>query len=512
MTLKYLDKLLREMAANWQSLRDDQDPKLDPQIRARFQGAWDEHRRIYGCTLLDELPYRLRTALRDQPNLQGIDYNLLIVDEYQDLNACDLDVLRFVAERGCSLIAVGDDDQSIYSFRKAAPDGIRDFPDHYPDSDDYPLSVTQRCGSRIIEWATHVIEGDTDRPRRHRLTVVRGSPGGEAALLSFDNHAHEAWGVASLVERLVNREHIEPAEILVLLRTDDKGRFSNPIKEHLRQVRIPCFDPEIIEKILADLCNRFLLEVCRLLVHDSDSISWAALLHLTRGVGDTFFEYVYARAKQDRARFGSVLLTLHRNGFPDGPRASTTVAGDLINRLLPWLEEHTPPDDVPGGRWGQWIIDTLGQGDDIVPAPTPDLVKLLTELDEHAEVDQEFDRYLSQISPLGRDLALAQKEGVRIMRMAGAKGLTVRATIVAAVEEGLVPRPDQDLAEERRLLYVAMTTAREFLYCTWARLRYGPTARAGQAQVNRMRRHSAFLDGGPTESQDGREYITTRWP
>lgn len=403
-------------------------------------------------------------------------------------------------------------DQSIYSFRKAAPDGIRNFADRYPESEDYPLSVTQRCGRRIIEWATHVIEGDPGRPNRPRLKVARGSPDGEAALLAFDNDAHEARGIAALIDRLVNREHVEPAEILVLLRTDYNGQFSRPIKEHLKRNGIPFFDPDVIETVLADRSNRFLLEVCRLLVHPGDSISWAALLLLTPRIGTAFFDYVYARARRDGARFGAALLALNNEGFPDGPRGSTTAARDLITRMLPWLNEHEPPDNVPDGRWGRWITDSFGQGDDTVPAPTPDLVHLLSQLDEHAEEDEELDRYLSQIGPLGRDLAVAQREGVRIMSMAGSKGLTVRATIVAAVEDGLIPRPDQDLAEERRLLYVAMTRAREFLFCTWAGVRRGPTARAGEAQVNRFRRHSPFLDGGPIESQAGRRYIDTRWP
>jgi ATP-dependent exoDNAse (exonuclease V) beta subunit len=71
-----------------------------------------------------------------------------------------------------------------------------------------------------------------------------------------------------------------------------------------------------------------------------------------------------------------------------------------------------------------------------------------------------------------------ESPGVRIMTMIGSKGLTVRATIIAGLEDGIVPRPDADLAEERRLLYVAMTRAKEFLLCTWAGQRRGPTERA----------------------------------
>lgn len=174
--LRMLNRLVREMASAWESLVPEEDPGIDAETRARFLGAWDEHRRIYGYTLLAELPYALRQALIDHPDLDGVDFDLLVVDEYQDLNACDLDLLHRIADRGCSLIGAGDDDQSIYSFRRAAPEGIRRFPQDYDPSDDYPLSVSQRCGSRIIEWATFVIEGDPDRPRKPRLSAAPGSP------------------------------------------------------------------------------------------------------------------------------------------------------------------------------------------------------------------------------------------------------------------------------------------------------------------------------------------------
>lgn len=96
------------------------------------------------------------------------------------------------------------------------------------------------------------------------------------------------------------------------------------------------------------------------------------------------------------------------------------------------------------------------------------------------------------------------------MTMIGSKGLTVRATIMAGVDDGIVPRPDADLNEERRLLYVAMTRAKEFLFGTWAGQRSGPTARAGGQNARDWRQHSHFFDGGPVRSQDGRTYLRRR--
>lgn len=82
-----LDNLIREMAANWESLQPQVHPRVNAGERARFLGAWNEHRRILGYVLPAELPYWLRHALNNHPDLEGRNYDLLIVDEYQDLNA-----------------------------------------------------------------------------------------------------------------------------------------------------------------------------------------------------------------------------------------------------------------------------------------------------------------------------------------------------------------------------------------------------------------------------------------
>jgi DNA helicase-2/ATP-dependent DNA helicase PcrA len=503
-----LDRLVREMSANWESLRPTQDPDVSPAERARFLGAWNEHRRIYGYTLLQELPYALRKALRDHPDLEGVDYNLLVVDEYQDLNACDLEVIKLIGERGCSVIGAGDDDQSIYSFRKAAPEGIRRFPDDYPGAADYRLSITQRCGSRIIEWASHVIEGDPDRPFRPRLTPAPGGPPGEVALLAFAGHVAEARGVARLIKKLGDVEGIPPAEILVLLRSDFRGVFSDLIKRELDRLSIPYSDADIIDRILAEANNRRMLEIFRMLVHREDPLAWASLLTLTPGIGDSFFDYIYRRARDSHSQFGTTLLAAYDDGFPGAPTASANRARTLIEAMLGWLDEHGLPEDRDVGL-GQWMIEAAGG--DVLPAPNDELRELLVALDGLVEPDVSLGRYLGQIAPLGRDRAANESAGARIMTMAGAKGLTVRATIIAAVEEGLIPRPSVDLHEERRLLYVAMTRAREFVYGTWARRRTGPSARAGLPRVLERRSHSSFLNSGPVESQDGDAYVRERW-
>ena len=255
----HLGHLVKEMAANWEALGPRTDPKVDSAERSRFLGAWNEHRDIYGYTLLAELPFALMEALQHHPDLRGVAYDLIFVDEYQDLNACDLKLLHLLGDRGAFIIGAGDDDQSIYAFRRAAPEGIRDFLSDYPGALDYSLSVTQRCGGKIIDWANYVIHGDLGRPTgRAALTSADGSPDGEVALLSFAGQVSEARGIAKLVQSLVARD-VKASEILILLHGDFNGTFSGPIKRELEALDIPWTDPDATVRLLAEPDNRRLL-------------------------------------------------------------------------------------------------------------------------------------------------------------------------------------------------------------------------------------------------------------
>ncbi|MEW6217413.1 MAG: ATP-dependent helicase [Candidatus Bipolaricaulota bacterium] len=402
------------------------------------------------------------------------------------------------------MIGTGDDDQSIYSWRKADPAGIRRFGSDYPGFDDYTLSVTLRCGKRIVEWANFVIQADPGRPAdRACLDPLPGSPDGEVALLRFAGHVAEAKGVARLAAALV-ADGVAERDILILTRTDHNGTFSAPIKEALAEAGVACSDPGYVVEMLAELPNRELLEVLRLLVNPDDSVAWRATLHLLPRVGDTFCDYIYERAAAGGETFAARLRGLCDAGFPDGPSSSNQVT-TRMTALLDWIGQTPIPDVRPDTGWGTWLLD-LTDNADILPPPSQSFRELLVQLDSLTADEDSLSRFLALIEPLGKDLAQSISNGVRIMTMGGSKGLTAEAVIIAGCEDGVVPRPGSDLSEERRILYVGMTRARRHLLCTWAGRRKGPTARAGGATLER-RRFCDFFSGGPVASEDGDRYI-----
>ena len=328
-----LEKLVQEMAAAWQSLEPEHDPGVDEALRSRFLGAWNEHRHIYGYTLLHELPHALRQALIEHEELEGLRYDLLVVDEYQDLNACDLDVLHRIADRGCSLVAAGDDDQSIYSFRKAAPSRDSSLsPRSTRHLGDYALSISQRCGRRIVEWSRFVIEGDPDRPERPQLCAAAGSPDGEVALLAFADQDAEAQGVASLGPedslKSTGSTHGTCWCCSGATTTGASATSSMMLWTTLGS-HTPTLKPSLGCWQSRTTGDSWLSAGCWPIVQDS--LAWATLLDLTSGIGDAFFGYIYQRAQACSVQFGQALLDAHAAGFPDAPRAPARLASGLIS-------------------------------------------------------------------------------------------------------------------------------------------------------------------------------------
>ena len=100
---------------------------VSPELRAAFRAAWGRQRIVFGYSLFAEMTYSARDLLVDHPspNLAGLEF--LVVDEYQDLNSADIAMIEALAGHDISVLAAGDDDQSIYGFRHAAPQGIQNF-------------------------------------------------------------------------------------------------------------------------------------------------------------------------------------------------------------------------------------------------------------------------------------------------------------------------------------------------------------------------------------------------
>lgn len=235
------DGAMDRLADDWDTLAADGDGWEAGHADPAFLTAWRRHREVYGYTLRSELVYQLLSELRSNPDFSpAAQLEAVLVDEYQDLNRCDLDAIRFIVDRSSAdILGAGDDDQSIYSFRHAHPLGIRSFTTTY--GCDAPLLVEcMRCGAAVVDLANWLIAQELDRVPK---TLVSVTPWDATVhLVRFPNEGAEAAGVARLVEREI-RNGVLPESVLVLTKTDTGGRVSEAVKSALGALEIPSYLP-----------------------------------------------------------------------------------------------------------------------------------------------------------------------------------------------------------------------------------------------------------------------------
>lgn len=495
--------LLNRLSADWERLAADQAGYRFPD--PKFYGAWQEHRQVFGYTLRAELVYQLKHALEEGAVQIQKPPRHVLVDEYQDLNSCDLAVIRELTELGSELYVAGDDDQSIYGFRYADPDGIRQFPTHYAPTVALSLEQCQRCSSRILELARHVAAQDPRRVPKTVTPATEASPG-EVHILSFQNQRKEAEGVARICRWLVNTEALAPEDILILLRSDRHSAFSAPLRAALEQqdLRVgTVLDP------LEPLNNgegRLFLSILRLTVNPEDHLAWRTLVQLRKnGIGDTALRELYELARTRGTGFaGAVTAAVQDEAL--SPRFTRALADEAqeIRRLMAEAREK-----LQSGRLGDAIQEFAATH--IGDTTTRDSITALFGRVMDVVLPENLEELLRALNvSLGNDEQERQSGAINIMSMHQAKGLTADAVVIVAAEDEYIPGRAAGAAidDERRLLYVSLTRARRYLYVTHCRQRTGQQAHTGRNPGTHQRRLTRFLSGGPVQSQDGSDFIS----
>jgi DNA helicase-2/ATP-dependent DNA helicase PcrA len=509
-----VSKLMAEMAAGWESM----DPagslqgSDDPALRNAFRAAWQRQRTVFGYTLFAEMTFEAAEMLQDLDRPSLGDLKFLIIDEYQDLNRADIAMIEALALHDVSVLAVGDDDQSIYGFRHAAPQGIREFAvsGSFPGAISYSLSESRRLGGNILAAATELIESSPTRQPKQSLHPASSNPPGEIGYLRFANNQAEVAGVVRLIKSLIGRG-VTPDQILVLFRGDHNGAWSRPLREALERDAIPVSDVEGALSPLQTNEARRLLALARLMGSDDD-LSWWTLLKLTNGVSDQFCETAADEAADHDIRFAQYLTGIIEPTSMVGLASTTTRSRNAAKALVSDVHDLrgravdlAGPDVDAGETWSDWLT-AFAQLAGVEIAP--DLAELLTLAAEREPVEEGLDHFLGSLDRIAGDIAL-EEPAVSLMTMSKSKGLTREATFVVGVEEGVIPRGDStiDVEEERRLLYVAMTRARRHLFLTMVQRRVGPTARSGKGASGERRVRSPFFRGARLKPEDGAAYI-----
>jgi DNA helicase-2/ATP-dependent DNA helicase PcrA len=510
-----------ELSGDWQSLavEDHQYRPADP----RFIGAWQEHRAIYGYTLRSELVWQLKHALEENPDAfdLGGPTSHLLVDEYQDLNKCDLAIVQALSARGAEVFCVGDDDQSIYGFRGAHPAGIRGFLDDYKGAAPLELEICWRCDRAIIRVATHVANLDPRRLEKP-MQPCDGAGEGEVHLLRFPEQVAEARSIASICRHLIDGEGYSPEDILVLLRSDHRGRYSSALQPALNGVGLEVKVRADRGTPLDEPDGRHLLSVMRLALNAHDDLPWRTLFQLVgrrNSIGAKTILALHDLATEAGLRFCDALRRVDedprlvgRGGLVQREVAAVCALTAQLSHLNAQVAAG-PLDVSQRQALRRQLLDGLSRfAERLIESPEARHTALayVERVAEGAEVATYEDLLAALTSPedtLDQELDAGK---VNILTMHRAKGLTAKAVIIVGAEEQLLPgdAAGNALADERRLLYVALTRAKHYLYVTFCNRRTGAQAWSGSDAGNPRRTLTPFLRGAmPVES--GGAYVSS---
>jgi len=301
-----VQKLINQLSTDWETLRIDEIGWEQQFPNPAFLGSWRSHKDQYGETLRAELVYQLKKQLNQSRDFQlDKKYRYILIDEYQDLNACDLAIVNELAKRGAELFVAGDDDQSIYGFRFATPAGIRNFEQIYQNSKKLALEICFRCDKNILHSAEFVASLDPARLPKPTRSKDKAEDG-EVLIIGFKDQNHEAEIIAKKIKNLIEAG-IKPDQITILLRSDRNGALSKPIIGALKKYSVEVSltsDSELENNIE----YRTVLSMIRLLVDQNDCLAWRTLLQISKnGLGDECIGNIGNYAQSKGVRFSKAL-------------------------------------------------------------------------------------------------------------------------------------------------------------------------------------------------------------
>ncbi len=397
-------------------------------------------------------------------------FQYILVDEYQDTNNSQYLLINLLAQANRNLCVVGDDDQSIYKFRGANIGNILNFEDDYSDVQKITLDQNYRSTQNILDAANSVISNNKGRMGKSLWTS--NGDGNKVFVYTGTNEYDEARYIARQIKKHFD-EQGSFSDCAILYRTNAQSRV---IEEMLMRESVPYkvlsglrfYDRKEIKDIIAYL---------RVVYNPNDDVSLARIINEPkRKIGNATLEKARNIAREKETSLYDVIS--HADDYPEFKTAIKKLLGfsEIIQSLIK-LKDTVTIEELTGR-----ILNDTGYMPTLVMEDTTEsktrienlgeFISVITEFEKNEETGNTLGEFLENISLVSDiDGYDENEDSAVLMTIHSAKGLEFPIVFLSGLEEGLFPgmrsmESDDDIEEERRLCYVAITRAKEQLYIT----------------------------------------------
>ncbi len=443
---------------------------------AKVYHVYETRRKAAKALDFDDLLIEAVHLLRDNNEIREkwrAQFEYILIDEYQDTNAAQYHLVKLLTNDNQNICVVGDDWQSIYSWRGADFTNILNFERDFPGAKVVKLEQNYRSTGNILDAANEVIMKNTNRTDK-KLWTAEGA-GAPVQVHGVYDEAEEARQVADRVSAQVTIGARRYDDFAVLYRTNAQ---SYTLERAFIQMRVPYqivggvrfYDRKEIKDIVAYL---------KLIYQPFDRMSFSRIANVpTRGVGATSLERFLNWQPDSGLDIVDALVSMADRTIVTGKAKLSMVSlGQRLQSLRETLETTTPAELIES------VINTMGYRDYVLDG-TPqaedreeNLGSLLSDAQNFATLSD----FLEEVALMSSVDSQTDSNKVTLMTLHAAKGLEFPVVFMVGMEEGILPHSrvfdasPADLEEERRLCYVGMTRARQELHLSYAysRLQYG---------------------------------------
>ena len=463
--------------------------KIIQQVYAKYEDKLQSNNSVDFDDLL-LLPIKL---FRKYPNIleryQDY-YKYILVDEYQDTNEAQYILTKLLSEKSRMITCVGDDSQSIYSFRGANYKNILNFEKDYKDAKTILLEQNYRSTSTILDAANQVIKNNKMKKEKN-LWTARGV-GEKIKYYRAYNERDEAQYVTRKIKELMAK-NVEPQDIAVLYRTNAQSRV---VEEEMLKESLPY---KVIGSInfYARKEIKDLLAYLRLIHNSKDNVSLVRIINTPkRGIGTKTIENLTEKADQEGISIYEAITSGKELDFKN-----------TIEKLKEIKENLTLTELIDK------VLDASGMRAELEAEKTLEAEVRLENLEEFKSITKAFEEQEGSVSleeflfevSLVSDVEEYKNDPNRIslMTVHSVKGLEFNHVFVVGLEEGIFPHmnslmENSEVEEERRLMYVAITRAKDDLHLINARRR----TLFGKEQINPVSRFLSEINKDLLESNE----------